>query len=175
LLSEILSDLPEFNAEEIVETQVIEHDEAATERSLSRRVALQALYELDSTGHPIGEVIAARLEEVQMESKNKNYARHLVIGVTKHRLQLDALIQHYASEFPLDQVAIIDRNILRMAIYEYAAKVNLSEHIIISEAIELATLFGAEGTARFVNGVLAALSNDYQDSVQQILSPQQED
>lgn len=170
-----MTDLPEFNPDDVVETEVIEHDAAATERSLSRRVALQALYELDCVDHLIGDVIEGRLKDVQMTKKAARYARRLVIGVTNHRDQLDDLIRHYASEFPLEQVAIVDRNILRMAIYEYAAQVNTPVSVIVAEAIELAKLFGAESTPRFVNGVLGALASDDQDEVRRILSPESED
>jgi transcription antitermination protein NusB len=175
LLSNNVTDLPEFSPDEVVETEVIEHDAAATERSTSRRVALQALYELDCADHNVGEVLDSRLQDVHLSKKAARYMRRLVIGVTNHRDQLDALIRHYASEFPLEQLAIVDRNILRMAIYEYAAKVNISENIIIAEAIELAKLFGAESTPRFVNGVLAALASDDQEIVRQILTPENED
>jgi N utilization substance protein B len=95
--------------------------------------------------------------------------------VTNHSDQLDALIRHYASEFPLEQLAIVDRNILRMSIYEYAAKVSISVSVIVAEAIELAKLFGAESAPRFVNGVLGALASDDQEKVKQILSLQSED
>jgi transcription antitermination protein NusB len=175
LLSNNVTDLPEFSPDEIVEAEVVEHDAAATEHSTSRRVALQALYELDSAHHNVGEVLDSRLQDVHLSKKAARYMRRLVIGVTNHRDQLDALIRHYASEFPLEQLAVVDRNILRMAIYEYAAKVNISENIIIAEAIELAKLFGAESTPRFVNGVLAALASDDQEIVRQILSPENED
>jgi len=170
-----MTDLPEFDADEVIQTEVIEHEPAATERSISRRVALQALYELDSVAHSVGEVLEARLNEVEMGRKGASYTRRLVIGVTNHRKELDTLIHRYASEFPLQQVAIVDRNILRMGIYEYATKTSLSEGVIITEAIELAKLFGAEGTARFVNGVLGALAADDQDEVRCILSPESED
>jgi N utilization substance protein B len=170
-----VSDLPDFNADEIQKTEVIEHEAAATERSAARRVALQALYELDCADHNVGEVIDARLKEADVSRKAGRYVRRLVIGVTNHQEQLDALIQHYASEWPLDQVAIIDRNILRMAIYEYAAQVNTPVSVIIAEAIDLARLFGADSTPRFVNGVLGALASDDQETVRRILSPESED
>ncbi len=69
MLSNNVTDLPEFNADEIIQTEVVEHDEAATERSLARRVALQALYELDCVGHLVGEVIEARLNDVTISKK----------------------------------------------------------------------------------------------------------
>ncbi len=169
-----MTDLPEFNEEDIVETEVIEHEAAATERSTARRVALQALYELDCVDHDVLEVIESRLTEAAVSKKSARYMRRLVIGVVNHEEQLDALIRHYALEWPLDQIAVIDRNILRMAIYEYAVQTNMPVGVIIAEAIELAKLFGSESTPRFVNGVLGALASDDQEKVRQILSPESE-
>jgi N utilization substance protein B len=171
-----VTDLPDFNDEDIEKTEVIEHEVAATERSIARRITLQALYELDCADHNIVEVIDARLKdsEESVTKKAARYVRRLVLGVTKHQEQLDALIRHYASEWPLDQVAIVDRNILRMAIYEYAVQTNMPESVIIAEAIELAKLFGSESTPRFVNGVLGAMASDDQEKVRQILSPESE-
>jgi N utilization substance protein B len=176
LLRQTVTDLPEFNLNDIEKTEVIEHDAAVTERSVARRIALQALYELDCADHNIGEVIDARVSDSDevVTKKSARYVERLVLGVTKHQSQLDNLIRHYASEWPLDQVAIVDRNILRMAIYEYAVQTTMPESVIIAEAIELAKLFGSESTPRFVNGVLGALASDDQEKVRQLLSPENE-
>jgi N utilization substance protein B len=115
------------------------------------------------------------LQEAESTKKAARYVRRLVIGVTRHRDQLDNLIQHYAPEWPLDQVAIVDRNILRMAIYEYAVQTTVPVGVIIAEAIELAKLFGSESTPRFVNGVMGSLASDDQEKVRQILSPESDD
>jgi N utilization substance protein B len=153
-----LTDLPEFNPDDY-EIEIVEHPEAATERSIARRFALQVLYEIDSVLHPIGDVITHRLANNDTISrKTERYVRVLVLGVHEHRDLLDSTLQGYASEFPLDQVAIIDRNILRMAVYEMVSQDNLPISVAISEAMELANLFGAEGTPRFINGVLGAIA-----------------
>ena len=78
-------------------------------------------------------------------------------GILEHREKLDALIHHYAPEWPLDQIAIIDRNILRIAIFELASDNNVPVKVAISEAIILAKTFGTESTPRFINGVLGTL------------------
>lgn len=143
--------------------EVIEHEPASTERSLSRRMALQALYEIDSARHPEGLVIAALLEARPVSNKIANYMRRLVEGVIQNRVQLDTLIQGYALEWPLDQVAIIDRNILRLAVYELATRPQLAVGVGIDEAVELAKLFGSDSTPRFVNGVLGAMLNNVND------------
>ena len=143
---------------EDAEVEVIEHPPAATERSAARRVALQVLYEVDCSDHLLGDVITARLEEEELPRRVEKYVRQIVEGVTANRVQLDTFIQRFASEFPLDQVAIIDRNILRLGVYELAAQQSTSVNVIIAEAMELANIYGAEGSLRFVNGVLGAIA-----------------
>lgn len=163
-----MTDLLDFNPEDIVETEVIEHDDPANDRSIARRMALQVLYEVDCAHHPVGSVIAARLEAEPISKKAARYLERLVLGVLEHRDRLDILIQQYATEWPLDQIAVVDRNILRLAIFEFAIETSAPVRVVIDEAVALARFFGGEGTIRFVNGVLGALSvNEAQ--VQQIL------
>lgn len=154
-----LTDLPNFDMEN-AEVEVIEHPPASTERSAARRIALQILYEIDCTGHKVGEVLASRLTDEQLARRVEKYVRQIVEGVTANLVQLDTFIQRFASEFPLDQVAIIDRNILRLGVYELAAQQNTSINVIIAEAMELANIYGAEGSLRFVNGVLGAIASE---------------
>jgi N utilization substance protein B len=158
-----VTELPNFEGED-VQSEVVEHHGPTTERSAGRRLAVQALYELDCADHQIGEVITGRLRDVPTSKESARYMRRLVMGVVENRARLDGVIKQYAPEWPLDQVAIIDRNILRLALYEMIFQSNLSVAIVINEAIELANLFGAEGSSRFVNGVLGALADD-QDKI----------
>ena len=127
-------------------------------RHQARTLALQALYELDCTDHPIGEVLEARLNTEGVAPAARALAERLVRGVLAYRETLDTLIQRYAPEWPLEQLAIIDRNILRMAIYEMGAGDGTPVNVAIHEAIELAKTFGAENTPRFINGVLGTLA-----------------
>jgi N utilization substance protein B len=126
-------------------------------RRLARTVALQALYEIDCTHHPPDQVIQHRLEEVPLPEIAVKFVRHLVYGVLQHREVLDAYIQQKAPEWPLEQVAIVDRNILRMALYEFAVDGRIPVKVAINEAVELGKMFGSDSTSRFVNGVLGAL------------------
>lgn len=157
-----MSDFPELEPNEVELTEVIEHDEEApTERSAARRAALQVLYEVDAAHHSVGDVINARLQEQPHLSKRAiRYLRRLVTGVMENHDQLDTIIRENAPEWPLEQVAIVDRNILRMAIFELGVQVSTPVGVVIAEAVELAGLFGAEGTPRFVNGVLGTLADD---------------
>jgi len=127
-------------------------------RRKARSVALQVLYELDCTAHPLDEVFGQRLSELNLEPDGIHFARQLVEGVRIRANNLDLLIQKHAPEWPLDQMAIIDRNILRMAIWEFAIDRATPLKVAINEAIELAKLFGSDSAARFVNGVLGSLA-----------------
>jgi N utilization substance protein B len=97
------------------------------------------------------------------------YAQQLVTGVLQYRDRLDVVIKHYAPEWPLDQMAIVDRNILRLAIYELLIEPSAPMRVTIDEAVALARLYGAEGSIRFVNGVLGTLTTD-EDRVRQLLA-----
>ena len=127
-------------------------------RRRARVLALQALYEIDSTHHPVGTVLDQRLTEDPLPEEGQVFARELLTGVIQHQVELDELIQHYAPEWPVDQMAVIDRNVLRIAIYEFFIGKLTPTKVAINEAVELAKLFGSDSAPRFVNGVLGALA-----------------
>ena len=127
-------------------------------RRKARSVALQALYELDCTRHLADEVFRCRLDDTPLEPEGIVFARQLVDGVRSRAEQLDVLIQKHAPEWPMDQMALIDRNILRMAIWEFAIDRTTPIKVAINEAVELAKLYGSDSAARFVNGVLGSLA-----------------
>jgi N utilization substance protein B len=156
-VTELPPERPELTEDDL-DIEVIEHEPALTERSTARRAALQALYEIDAASHEVNLVIAHRLENKPLAKKEANYMRRLVSGVVQHQAALDQVISHFAPEWPLDQVAIVDRNILRLATFELASRRTIPVNVIVAEAIELAQLYGADGTPRFINGVLGALA-----------------
>jgi len=127
-------------------------------RRRSRILALQALYEIDTTHHPAGTVLDQRLADDPLPDEGEAFARELITGVMKHQAELDELIQHYAPEWPVDQMAVVDRNVLRIAIYEFSISKATPIKVAINEAVELAKLFGSDSAPRFVNGVLGALA-----------------
>jgi N utilization substance protein B len=127
-------------------------------RTRARSVALQALYEIDLTGHPTGEVLQERLIDTPLEDTLFKFTQQIVLGVLPIKDLIDALIAKYAPEWPLDQVAAIDRNILRIAIWEIAVDQQTPLKVAINEAVELAKFFGSDSTPRFVNGVLGSLA-----------------
>jgi N utilization substance protein B len=127
-------------------------------RRRSRILALQALYEIDTTQHLPGSVLDQRLSEDPLPEEGESFARELITGVIQHKSGLDQLIQEHAPEWPVDQMAVVDRNILRMAIYEFSISKLTPIKVAINEAVELAKLFGSDSAPRFVNGVLGAVA-----------------
>lgn len=127
-------------------------------RTRARSVALQALYEIDIIGHPPGKVLEERFLETPLEETLNEFARQIVLGVIPMIPDLDNLIAKHAPEWPLDQVATIDRNILRIALWEIFLEANTPIKVAINEAVELAKVYGSDSTPRFVNGVLGSLA-----------------
>jgi N utilization substance protein B len=128
-------------------------------RTRARSVALQALYEIDVAGHAPGIVIQERIDEAELDPDLAHFVFQIVNGVWPMVEALDAFIAAHAPEWPLDQVAAIDRNILRIALWEFAVDGSTPIKVAINEAVELAKMYGSESTARFVNGVLGSLSS----------------
>jgi len=137
-------------------------------RTRARGLALQVLYEIDLAGHSPTEVLKERLEDELLSEELGEFARQIVFGVLPIREQLDIILTKYAPEWPLDQVAIIDRNILRMATWEFAVQKETPVKVAINEAVELAKQYGSESTSRFVNGVLGSLV-DHQNEISQVI------
>lgn len=137
-------------------------------RTKARCVALQVLYECDLTGHSPVDVLEERLLEDPMEDGLADFSRQIIQGVLPITGKLDTFIAEHAPEWPMDQVAVIDRNILRIALWEFAVENCTPIKVAINEAIELAKLFGSDSTPRFVNGVLGSLANRQQEILQKL-------
>lgn len=135
-------------------------------RTRARSLALQVLYEIDIANHPPADILKERLEETPLTEDLAEFARRIVFGILPIRHELDEIIAEYAPEWPLDQIAAIDRNILRMACWEFAVQGETPVKVAINEAVELAKSFGSDSAPRFVNGVLGSLA-DHQHSIQQ--------
>ena len=127
-------------------------------RRKARIIALKALYELDSVGHELPEILARLLEENPAPADVVTFVQELVSGVLEHREEIDAVIRQKAPAWPLEQVAVIDRNILRLAIYEILIDNRVPVRAAINEAVELAKSFGGESSPKFINGVLGSVS-----------------
>ena len=126
-------------------------------RRKARIIALQALYEFDCAEHDPVSSASRLIRERSLVEDAASFAHELVRGVLENREELDAQIRRFAPSFPVEQLSLVDRNILRMAIYEImSGKVPLK--VAINEAVELAETFGSESSSKFVNGVLGSVS-----------------
>lgn len=128
-------------------------------RTRARSAALQALYEIDLVDHPVETVLNERITEADLDDTLSEFVRQIVYGVWPMVATLDQFIAEHAPEWPLDQVAIVDRNILRIALWEFAVFCKTPIKVAINEAVELAKAYGSDSTPRFVNGVLGSLAN----------------
>lgn len=157
-----------------------EHQTFIRQRRAARRLALTALFEIDSVGHLPGTVVDELLTHVDrirlglrddaldpedvealafadLGEAGTVYLRWLVGGVVRHLAALNVLIAKYAPEWPVDQLAIVDRNILRLALFEVGAQdSDTPPKVVINEAVELAKVFGSDSSPRFVNGVMGS-------------------
>ena len=157
-----------------------EHQTFIRQRRAARRLALTALFEIDSVGHLPGTVVdellthadrlrlgqvddaldpedAAALAFADLGTEGADYLRWLVSGVVRNLVALNGMIVKYAPEWPVDQLAIVDRNILRLALYEIGAQdSDTPPKVVINEAVELAKVFGSDSSPRFVNGVMGS-------------------
>ena len=137
-------------------------------RTRARALALQVLYEVDIANHVPGEVFTARLEETPLTEELAEFARQIIFGILPIANELDQLIAKYAPEWPMDQIAAIDRNILRMALWEFAVFHETPIKVAINEAVELAKQYGSDSAPRFVNGVLGSLA-EHQHEIKQVI------
>lgn len=130
--------------------------------SLRHRVriaALQILFEVDATDHPIDVVYERRLEEESFVADGERFLRNLVFGVWEHRSYLDRIIEEAAPNWPITQMPGVDKAILRIALYELLVDdlERTPVKAVINEAVELAKQFGSDNSSRFVNGVLGTV------------------
>jgi len=137
-------------------------------RTRARALALQVLYENDIANHPPADIFKLRLEEAPLTDELSEFARQIIFGILPLTHTLDQLIAKYAPEWPLEQIAAIDRNILRMALWEFAVFRETPLKVAINEAVELAKLYGSDSAPRFINGVLGALA-EHQNEIQQTI------
>ena len=127
-------------------------------RRKARMLALQALYEADSAGHKAEQAIAHLLDSAGLSEDNRTFACQLVNGVIHNREEIDRNIRQFAPAWPLEQIPAVDRNILRVAIFEVLFDDEVPVKVAVNEAVELAKKFGSDNSPRFVNGVLGSVS-----------------
>ncbi len=127
-------------------------------RRKARILALQALYEIDSVARRPELVVERMLSEANLSPENSEFVREMVGGTVKNRDEIDRHIQKLAPAWPVNQLALVDRNILRLAIFEILFDNKVPVKVAVNEAVELAKTFGSESSAKFINGVLGSVS-----------------
>ena len=131
-------------------------------RHLSRSIAVQSLYEWDFKGkqtETLDGIVAHNIEEFAPGLKEPEFVQKLVAGIMEHVGDIDKIIEKAAPQWPIDQVAMVDRNVLRLGIYEllFGDRSEVPPKVAINEAIELAKTFGGDASGKFVNGVLGTI------------------
>jgi len=126
-------------------------------RRKARELALQVLYQIDLAGLEPAPALELFCEHFEAGKKSMPYTRQLVLGVFDNRLEFDAMIARHAKNWRPERMSIIDRNILRLALYEFCYQSDVPERVVINEAIEVAKRFGNEESGPFINGILDAI------------------
>lgn len=132
-------------------------------RHLARTIAMQTLYEWDFNGKDdtqINAMMKGNFHEFAPNFEDNGFVESLISGVLKYKNEIDQILEKYAPEWPIDQITIVDRNILRLGIFELKYNPEIPPKVAINEAIELAKTFGGESSGKFVNGVLGAIYKD---------------
>lgn len=130
-------------------------------RRKARIVAVQVLYELDCTEHKAEEALAHLAMEKALPQEVLSFSEQLIQGVLHNKSKLDDLIEHFAPAFPVEQMSVVDRNVLRLAIFEILFDNNTPLKVAINEAVELAKAFGSNSSPRLINGVLGSIVTKY--------------
>jgi len=135
----------------------------ASLRHRIRIAALQSLFEVDATDHPLDVVLARRLEDEALPAEGARFLSRLVLGTWEHRSYLDGIIEEAAPSWPVSQMPGVDKAVLRIALYEMLIDdvEKTPVKAIINEAVELAKHFGSDNSSRFVNGVLGTVVSRY--------------
>ena len=128
-----------------------------TTRRQSRIIALQVLYETDVAPRDTNAVLERRIGEDSVPVAVAGFARDLVNGVLENREEIDKIVARFAPSWPVHQMAVVDRNILRMAIFEMMMGGETPPKVAINEAVDLAKAFGSDSSSKFVNGVLGSV------------------
>ena len=134
-------------------------------RHLSRSIAMQSLYEWDFSGkkpEKLEKIVEKNIKELGSGIETPDFIWQIVNGVISHIAGIDKIIEKAAPEWPIDQINVVDRNVLRIGLYEllYAKKEEVPPKVAINEAIELAKTFGGESSGKFINGVLGTVYNE---------------
>ena len=130
-------------------------------RRKSREFALQVLFQLDITKHDPIKAFAQSKEHFLKKGEDDDFAEQIVLGVQEHSQEIDRLIEKYSENWRLDRISLIDRNILRMAIFEFLYCEEIPPKVTLNEAIDLGKRFGTDDSGSFINGILDRIQNEF--------------
>ena len=133
------------------------YTKVSTSRRMSRIAVLQVLCEVDSVRHEAQDVLDRRVVDEDFSQSAEEFLKTLSRGVLEKLPEIDKIISGFAPNWPMNQIAVVDRNLLRMAIYEMVMDTETPPKVAINEAVELAKVFGSESSPKFVNGVLGSV------------------
>lgn len=143
-------------------------------RHLARTIAMQTLFSWDFNGRReqnLNDLIEQNFKQFAPKFNDHGFVKSIINGVTEHEAEIDGYITKYATEWPLDQITIVDRNILRIGVYELVFNQDIPSKVAINEAIEIAKTFGGESSGKFVNGVLGAIYKDVAGTLKKTEKP----
>ena len=133
-------------------------------RREAREKAVQALYQIDMRGIDPDEAMKVALNE-SLDQEEKSFLEKLVFGILENQAQIDGLIKKYLRGWTLERLALVDRAVLRIAVYEIMYVQDIPSKVSMNEALELARAFGMEESVKFINGVLANISKEQENEV----------
>lgn len=141
----------------------------ASNRHLGRILALQTLYEFDfrrdcgDEALDLSEILARNIRRYSDTVEDQAFVERLVRGVVEYAKHLDGVLQPVAPEWPIDQIARMDRLVLQMSLYELLSESDVPPKVVINEAVELSKAFGGENSSKFINGVLGTIMRSIED------------
>ncbi len=143
-------------------------------RHLARTIAMQTLFSWDFNDKlekNLDKLILQNFQQFAPEFNDHNFVKITIRGVIKHLDEIDKYIIKYATEWPINQITIVDRNVLRIGVYELLFDKNIPARVAINEAIEIAKTFGNESSGKFVNGVLGAIYENTTEIIEKMKKP----
>lgn len=128
------------------------------ERSKARRQALHILYQREITGDAVQKILGTKAYNTEEVGEPTEFAQHLLAGVEAHQARIDEVIESTSENWALSRMPLVDRNILRLAVYELIFEPEIPDSVSINEAVEMAKTYGGDDSSKFVNGILGKIS-----------------
>ena len=138
------------------------------QRRKAREETLRILYRLEFDNRPLEETLNQYWENKKTNQATREYSNWLVNGIISHHKKIDTIIQNASEHWRLSRMALIDRNILRMAVFELLYEENIEPAVVINEAIEIAKVYSSDEAATFVNGVLDAIRKNFGNQIKSL-------